>query len=64
MQISARNQLRGKVQSIKRGAVMAEVVVALDKGGDEVISAVTLGSGVIVALRMRETLAATRGTNG
>jgi MFS family permease len=28
------------------------------------VSAVTLGSGVIVALRMRETLAATRGTNG
>jgi MFS family permease len=28
------------------------------------VSAVTLGSGVIVALRMRETLAATRGTKG
>src|SRR5437016_5274616 len=38
MKLSARNQLAGKVKSIKRGAVMGEVIVALDKGGDEVRS--------------------------
>ena len=30
MQISARNQLTGTVQSVKTGAVMAEIVVNVD----------------------------------
>lgn len=42
MQISARNQLRGKVKSVKLGTIMAEVVVKV--GNQEVVSAVTRGS--------------------
>jgi molybdopterin-binding protein len=37
---SARNQLRAKVKSVKLGAVMAEVVVAL-ADGQEIVSAIT-----------------------
>jgi molybdopterin-binding protein len=40
--LSARNQLRGTVRSIKLGTVMAEVVV--DVGGNEIVSAITRGS--------------------
>jgi molybdate transport system regulatory protein len=32
MQLSARNQLRGTVQGVKSGAVMAEVTVSVDAG--------------------------------
>ncbi len=32
MEISARNQLAGTVQSIKTGAVMAEIIVNVDAG--------------------------------
>ena len=42
MQISARNQLRGKVKSVKLGTIMAEVVVKV--GSQEVVSAVTRAS--------------------
>ncbi len=40
--ISARNQLPGKITSIKLGAVMAEVVIAV--GDVEVVAAITRGS--------------------
>jgi molybdopterin-binding protein len=43
MKISARNQLKGKVKEVKRGSVMAEVVVTLPDG-QEIVSAITLGS--------------------
>ncbi len=43
MRISARNQLRGKVKTVKPGSVMAEVVIELP-GGQEIVSAITLGS--------------------
>lgn len=43
MQLSARNQLPGTVQSVKLGAIMAEVVVKLD-GGQEITSAITANS--------------------
>jgi len=43
MKLSARNQLPGTVQSVKVGAVMAEVVVKLD-GGEELTSAITVNS--------------------
>jgi molybdopterin-binding protein len=39
MPISARNQLRGTVTSIKLGAVMAEVVVRV--GENEIVSVIT-----------------------
>jgi molybdopterin-binding protein len=40
--ISARNQFKGTVKSIKLGNVMAEIVVAV--GNLEVVSAITRGS--------------------
>lgn len=43
MKISARNQLKGKIKEVKRGSVMAEVVVTLPDG-QEIVSAITLGS--------------------
>lgn len=39
MQLSARNQLRGTVTSIKAGAVMAEISVQVDSG--ELTAAIT-----------------------
>jgi len=43
MPISARNQLAGKVKSIKEGIVTAEVVVEL-AGGQEIVSVITMTS--------------------
>ena len=43
MKMSARNQLKGKVKTVKPGAVMAEVVVELPDG-QEIVAAITLGS--------------------
>jgi molybdopterin-binding protein len=43
MQISARNQLKGKVKSVKLGNVMAEIVIELGTG-EELVSAITRGS--------------------
>jgi molybdopterin-binding protein len=42
MQISARNQLKGKITETKAGAVMAEVVV--DVQASTVVAAITKGS--------------------
>lgn len=42
MEISARNQLRGTVRSVKTGTVMAEVVVEVDAA--EVVAAITRSS--------------------
>jgi molybdopterin-binding protein len=39
MAISARNQLKGTVQSVKSGAVMAEITVSVEAG--PVIAAIT-----------------------
>ena len=43
MKISARNQLQGKVASISKGAVNAEVVLTLD-GGETVVANITNSS--------------------
>jgi molybdopterin-binding protein len=43
MELSARNQLKGKVKSIRLGAIMAEVVVEI-AGGQEVVSEITKSS--------------------
>lgn len=43
MRISARNQLKGTVESVHSGEVMAEVVVKLT-GGDRIVSAITAES--------------------
>ncbi len=42
VELSARNQLRGTVKSVKHGAVMAEVVV--DVNGQEIVAAITNAS--------------------
>ncbi len=42
MEISARNQLRGRVKSVRTDGIMAEVVV--DVGGQEVVSTITSSS--------------------
>jgi molybdopterin-binding protein len=42
MDISARNQLRAIVKSVRLGDIMAEVV--LDVGGQEVVSVITRSS--------------------
>jgi molybdopterin-binding protein len=43
MELSARNQFKGKIVSIKLGGVMAEVTVDIG-GGNQVVSAITRGS--------------------
>jgi len=43
VRISARNQLPATVKSVKEGAVMAEVEVAVD-GGHDVVAAITAES--------------------
>lgn len=42
MQMSARNQFKGKVKNIKKGPVSTELVI--DVGGIEVVSTITTGS--------------------
>ena len=41
-QISARNQLKGTVRSVKLGTIMPEVTVDVD--GQEIVAAITRGS--------------------
>ncbi len=43
MRMSARNQLKGIVKTVKPGMVMAEIVVELPDG-QEIVSAITLTS--------------------
>ncbi len=42
MELSARNQLKGKVKKVTIGQIMAEVV--LDVGGTEVVAEISKGS--------------------
>jgi molybdopterin-binding protein len=42
MELSARNQFKGKVKSINLGAIMAEVVI--DIGGKDIVSEITKSS--------------------
>ena len=49
MELSARNQLRGTVRSVRTDGIMAEVVV--DIGGQEVVAAITRGSVERLGLR-------------
>ncbi len=66
MQLSARNQLKGKVKSVRLGTIMAEV--AVDVGGQEVVSAITrasaeslrlaAGDDVIVVIKSTEVMVA------
>jgi molybdopterin-binding protein len=70
--LSARNQLRGTVKSVKLGTIMAEVIVQV--GENEIVSAITRGSaeglglsevgghGCHVVIKATEVLLATDGT--
>jgi molybdopterin-binding protein len=49
MPLSARNQLKGKVVSVKLGTVMSEVVV--DIGGQEMVAAITRASADALVLK-------------
>ena len=57
MRMSARNQLKGTVKSVKHGAVMAEVVVELP-GGQQIVSAITLTSAQDLNLQQGDTVVA------
>ena len=57
MKMSARNQLKGTVKEVKKGAVMAEVVITLS-GGQEIVSAITLGSVQELDLKAGDTVIA------
>ena len=50
MNISARNQLKGKIKTVKPGSVMAEIIVEL-AGGQEIVAAITLGSAETLNLK-------------
>jgi len=52
MQLSARNQLKGTVQGVKSGAVMAEVTVSVDAG--TVTAAITDASRDALGLKQGE----------
>jgi molybdopterin-binding protein len=54
MQISARNQLKGRVKEVVLGNVMAEVVV--DVGGQDVTSAITRRSAEALGLKAGDTV--------
>jgi molybdopterin-binding protein len=43
MELSARNQFRGRVTSVKRGTVMAEVSIEIE-GGQTVVSTISAAS--------------------
>jgi molybdopterin-binding protein len=43
MELSARNQLRGTVMSVKRGAVEAEISIEI-AGGHSIVSTISLAS--------------------
>ena len=54
MQISARNQLKGRVKEVVLGTVMAEVVV--DVGGQDVVAAITRRSAEGLGLKASDTV--------
>jgi len=56
MEISARNQLKGKITNIVRGSVNGEVTV--DIGGQVVTSSITLASIDRLALKVGDSVAA------
>jgi len=57
MNISARNQLKGKIKAVKPGSVMAEIVVELPDG-QQIVSAITLTSAQDLNLRVGDDVVA------
>jgi len=63
MKLSARNVLKGKVKSIKQGAVNSEVVIQL-AGGFEIVSVITKASTQNLGLKEgKEVYAIIKATN-
>ena len=57
MQLSARNQIRGKVKGIRAGTVMSEVVIDIG-GGNTLVSAITRGSAEALKLAVGDEVTA------
>jgi len=57
LRFSARNQLQATVRSVKLGAVMAEVIVALPDG-QEIVSAITRTSAESLNLKAGDSVVA------
>jgi len=53
MQYGARNQLKGKIKSIKLDSVMAEIILELPDG-QQIVSAITCGSAESLHLKEGE----------
>jgi molybdopterin-binding protein len=49
LELSARNQLKGRIKDVKLGTVMAEVT--LDVGGQEIVAAITRASAEALGLK-------------
>jgi molybdopterin-binding protein len=49
MELSARNQLKGKIKSVKLGTVMAEVLI--DVAGQEMVSEISKSSAERLSLK-------------
>ena len=56
MELSARNQLQGKVKHIVPGAVMSEVVI--DVGGQEIVSLISKASAERLGLKAGDAVTA------
>jgi len=56
MELSARNQLKGKVTKVALGNVMAEVHVQV--GANEIVSAITRGSAERLSLKVGDEVVA------
>ena len=56
MAVSARNQLKGTVKSVKLGAIMAEVI--LDVKGQEIVSEITKASAERLGLKAGDAVVA------
>lgn len=56
MELSARNQLKGTVKSVKLGAIMAEVI--LDVKGQEIVSEITKASAERLGLKAGDAVVA------
>ena len=54
--LSARNQFKGKIKSVKLGTVMAEIVV--DTGSVEVVSLISRGSAESMKLKVGDEVTA------
>ena len=57
MELSARNQLRGKISSVQRGAVVAEVIIEVE-GGQTIVSTISLASVDRMKLKEGDTVTA------